>query len=296
MRPATGWIAYVHLDALRLEQVGERAHVVLRLRDREPVAGDEDDLVRVGEHHGDVLGARAAHGAAAARRRPRPPARVTWPNAPKRTFVIERFIARPISSVSERARRADEHAADDQHVALELEAGRAPRRGPVNAFRSEITTGMSAPPIGSTKRIPKSSAPPTSDPEEPLVLHARDERDARRRAHARKSARVHELLARVRDRAAADQLLQLRERDHRARERDRADQRREDDRERRCRPSARRDRGGSGAAPRARSSAAAPPPTPLKSATICGIAVIFTLRAATAPKPPPITIATAIAQ
>ena len=41
--------------------------------------------------------------------------------------------------------------------------------------------------------------------------------------------------------------------------------------------------------------AAAPPPTPLNSATICGIAVIFTLRAATAPKPPPISIATAIA-
>ena len=37
-------------------------------------------------------------------------------------------------------------------------------------------------------------------------------------------------------------------------------------------------------------SAAAPPPTPLNSATICGIAVIFTLRAATAPKPPPISI------
>ncbi len=42
-------------------------------------------------------------------------------------------------------------------------------------------------------------------------------------------------------------------------------------------------------------SAAAPPPTPLKSATICGIAVIFTRRAATAPKPPPISIASAIA-
>ena len=41
--------------------------------------------------------------------------------------------------------------------------------------------------------------------------------------------------------------------------------------------------------------AAAPPPTPLNSATICGIAVICTLRAATAPKPPPISIAIAIA-
>ena len=35
-------------------------------------------------------------------------------------------------------------------------------------------------------------------------------------------------------------------------------------------------------------SAAAPPPTPLNSATICGIAVIFTRRAATAPNAPPI--------
>ena len=43
-------------------------------------------------------------------------------------------------------------------------------------------------------------------------------------------------------------------------------------------------------------SAAAPPPTPLNSATICGIAVIFTLRAATAPKPPPISMPSAIAQ
>ncbi len=43
-------------------------------------------------------------------------------------------------------------------------------------------------------------------------------------------------------------------------------------------------------------SAAAPPPTPLNSATICGIAVIFTRRAATAPKPPPITIPIAISQ
>jgi len=34
----------------------------------------------------------------------------------------------------------------------------------------------------------------------------------------------------------------------------------------------------------------------LKSATICGIAVIFTRRAANAPKPPPITMPTAIAQ
>ena len=43
IRPATGWIANVDLDALRLEHVGELAHRVLCLRDRHPVAGHDDD-------------------------------------------------------------------------------------------------------------------------------------------------------------------------------------------------------------------------------------------------------------
>ena len=41
-------------------------------------------------------------------------------------------------------------------------------------------------------------------------------------------------------------------------------------------------------------SATAPPPTPLKSATICGIAVIFTARAETAPTTVPMPIPSAI--
>ena len=40
--------------------------------------------------------------------------------------------------------------------------------------------------------------------------------------------------------------------------------------------------------------ATAPPPTPLKSATICGIAVIFTRRAPATPMTAPIAIAGAI--
>ena len=40
--------------------------------------------------------------------------------------------------------------------------------------------------------------------------------------------------------------------------------------------------------------AAAPPPTPLNRATICGIAVIFTVRAPTMPATAPITMAIAI--
>jgi hypothetical protein len=45
-----------HLDALLLEQLAELANVVLRLRDGEAVAGDDDHLARIGQHHGDVLG------------------------------------------------------------------------------------------------------------------------------------------------------------------------------------------------------------------------------------------------
>src|SRR5438094_931372 len=56
------------LDALLLEQVRELAHVVLGLRDREAVAGDEDDLVGVGEHDRDVLRRGGADAPAVARR------------------------------------------------------------------------------------------------------------------------------------------------------------------------------------------------------------------------------------
>ena len=47
----------LHVDAARLEQVGELADRVLGLRDREAVAGDDHHLVRVGEHDRRVLGA-----------------------------------------------------------------------------------------------------------------------------------------------------------------------------------------------------------------------------------------------
>ncbi len=82
----------------------------------------------------------------------------TLPKAPKRTLPIERFIARPISSVS---------SVPDAPTSAPLTISTfdcsskpvAAAARPVKAFRSEITTGMSAPPIGSTKRTPKTSAP-----------------------------------------------------------------------------------------------------------------------------------------
>ena len=87
----------LHVHAALLEEVGQLAHVVLRLRDREAVARDDDDPARVGEHDGAVLGRDLAvalpvgGGCRAA-----PAAGAGAPNAPKRTLASERFIARPM--------------------------------------------------------------------------------------------------------------------------------------------------------------------------------------------------------
>ncbi len=84
----------------------------------------------------------------------------SFPNAPKKTFATERPIARAIISVS---------SVPDAPTSIPLTISTfwlstkpvAAAATPVNAFNSEITTGMSAPPIGSTNRTPNRSAPST---------------------------------------------------------------------------------------------------------------------------------------
>ena len=78
------------------------------------------------------------------------------PNAPKRTFAIDRFMARPISSVS-RVPDAPTSAPLTIRTFSCRAKPAAAAASPVQAFSSEITTGMSAPPIGSTKRTPNVS-------------------------------------------------------------------------------------------------------------------------------------------
>ena len=75
--------------------------------------------------------------------------------------MIERFIARPISSVSI---VPDAPTSMPLTISTLFDSSKpvAAAASPVNAFSSEITTGMSAPPIGSTNSTPKTSAPPTS--------------------------------------------------------------------------------------------------------------------------------------
>ena len=78
------------------------------------------------------------------------------PKAPKSTFVIERFIARPISRVS-RVPEAPTRAPLTIRTFWCSEKPAAEAAIPVHAFNSEMTTGMSAPPIGRTKRTPNAS-------------------------------------------------------------------------------------------------------------------------------------------
>ena len=90
--------------------------------------------------------------------------------------MIERFIARPIIIVS---KVPDAPTSMPLTISTLFSSSKpvAAAASPVNAFSSEITTGMSAPPIGSTNRTPKSSDAADERPQQPLVLHARDERD-----------------------------------------------------------------------------------------------------------------------
>ena len=72
-------------------------------------------------------------------------------------LATERFIAVAISSVRIVPEEPTRVPATIR-ATLSSEKPAAAAERPVNAFSSEITTGMSAPPIGSTTRLPSSAA------------------------------------------------------------------------------------------------------------------------------------------
>ena len=102
----------------------------------------------------------------------------TWPKAPKSTFAIDRFIARPIRIVSNVPEAPTSMPLTIRTLFSSSKPVAAAAR-PVKAFSSEITTGMSAPPIGSTKRTPKSSEPSDHGHDQPLLLCAGNDRHSR---------------------------------------------------------------------------------------------------------------------
>ena len=158
-------------------------------------------------------------------------AAIAGPPAPtpaKNTLPIERFMASAICLVRIEPEAPTSMPATISAVLSSAMPAAAADR-PVKAFRVEMTTGMSAPPIGSTASTPSRPAA-TQDPEEQqLGVRAGRDHD-RQRDRDQQQRRVD--LARDLDRAL-ERLLQLQEGDVRAPEGDRADDRREQDRDQR---------------------------------------------------------------
>ena len=128
---------------------------MLGLRGGQAVAGHDDDLLRVGELDGRVVGGDGAD--LRVRRRPSTATALSpVPNPPTMMLRSERFIASAISLVR-MPPDAPTSAPAMISAQLPMTKPAIATAVPVNAFSSEMTTGMSAPPIGSTIVTPNAS-------------------------------------------------------------------------------------------------------------------------------------------
>ena len=139
IRPATGWIAS-HIDAALFEEIRQLAHVgaaPARLPSRSP---ETTTTLRANESCTATSSAVVARTVRPSSARACPTPRTPWPNAPKSTLEMDRFIAFAISSVS----KVPEAPTSIPATMSTVESSTKPvadAARPVNAFRSEITTG-----------------------------------------------------------------------------------------------------------------------------------------------------------
>ena len=230
-------------------------------------------------------------------RRPLPPPRLpsaatTFPNAPKRTFAIERFIARAIIIVSSVPEAPTSIPLTMRTFECRTNPVAAAAR-PVKALRSEITTGMSAPPIGRTKTTPNSAAATiaaASSQKLTLVMASAPSRIETAKSSAFPTCCPGYVIGRplIRSCSFPNATSEpAKEIDPTSAEKTVAT------------PSSTPTSPARAQTPWNSTSEirdAAPPPTPLNSATICGIAVIFTFLAPTTPITDPMAIPVAIHQ
>ena len=162
---------------------------------------------------------------------PAPPPAGAPPKPAKRMLPTERFIAVAISIVRIVPEEPTRVPATISATLSSAKPAAAAER-PVKALSSEITTGMSAPPIGSTTRLPSSAAAIRIAMNSPWLgsplLTAMSTQAA---TIPISSTRVDHLLAGDGERPGRDQVLELGEGDVRAPEGDRADDRGEEDRD-----------------------------------------------------------------
>ena len=160
---------------------------------------------------------------------------------------------------------------------------------PVNAFRSEITTGMSAPPIGSTNITPNTSASTISA----TIAHCSSSPATIAIPSAAAPPRTRTFTTfwpgKTIGRPLTSSCSLAKATSEPANEIEPISAESTIER-----ASSQTSTPSSSWNSASATSAAAPPPTPLNRATICGIAVIFTLRAPTSPTTLPIAAATTI--
>ena len=203
-------------------------------------------------------------------------------------MAIERFIAFAISSVS----RVPEAPTSIPATMSTVESSTKPvaeAARPVNAFRSEITTGMSAPPIGSTNITPNTSARRMSA----TIAHCASSPATIATPSAAAAPTITTFTTfwpgNTIGRPLTSSWSFAKATSDPANEIDpiSAESETESASSQASTPS-------SSWYSASATSAAAPPPTPLNRATICGIAVIFTRRAPITPTTLPIAAATTI--
>ena len=204
-----------------LEHVGQLARCVLRLRDRQAVAGDDDHALRVGEQGAEVLGRGRAHAAALRSAAGGGGAGVDLPKRPEQDVAQRASHGVAHQFGQQRARRADKGARDDEGEVVEGEpAGGDGKAGTGVEQRDDH------------RHVGAADGEHESDAKDQRQDHQGNERERNGgdcehgdgEADDRgREEQVDDLLPSVGDRRSGHQLLQLRERDHAAREGDRAD-------------------------------------------------------------------------
>ncbi len=135
-----------NLDAARLQQIRQLADAVLRLRHCQTVARHDDHLLGVGELDRRIVDGDLPYGAARPAVAVRPWRR-RLPKPPTRMLSIDRFMALAISLVRIAPDAPTSAPATMSTTSLTTKPAME-TAVPVKELRSEMTTGMSAPPIG----------------------------------------------------------------------------------------------------------------------------------------------------
>ena len=213
----------LHVDASLLEHVLQLAGSVLGLRHGKAVAGDDDHALRVGEQGAEILGRRRADASRRASRaaRGRGGDRVHLAEGSEE-HVGQRAAHGVAHHLGQQATRGpDQRPRHDEREVVQREAARGHGKAGERVQQRDDHRHVGAA-DGQHERHAKDEREHHQSDEGEGDRGDRQHGDGKA-DHRRRQQRVHDLLRGIGDGRAGHQLLQLGERDHAARERDRAD-------------------------------------------------------------------------